>query len=792
MISIVRSLKGEVQNISFQELEHLLNNKYNEDELEGENLYEYFDMDKSDYKVHFDFDKKIPKKDKKKFNEEEYKEKILFHLNEIFGTKTTDYAISEDSRDIMVNNKRYYKVSYHFIMINRKTCNEDFVDKVKDINRYFKERGIPYDTSIYRKGMSKFRIVKCKKDDDKESLLKPLTYVNDLSKHLIQVVDDCHFIVIKDEILRIVRNNVDTKKVILEKVSGYDIKSTKRKEFITYHTIKKGIECPFASRVHKNNHLYLQESKNYLYLKCHSEDCQDKMRVLYKQYSVDKIQFDIRDFNSIRMSDDEDSDYEKKREYFENFYIYLWDTDSINRIKFTKNRQYNFYERELVEAKEKGLRQLKYNFRSKDKEGNDIIKTEIFIKKYLDDNFKKQYKNICFNPDMYKTDEYNLFYGYNYLEILSEDDEINDKDKKDLRFLLKFIKEQVCENDDEIFFYFISHLALIIQNPTFLNHIITVFYSSKEGTGKSSFLKFFSKVIGEAYSYFGGIEKIMDKHSNSSVGRFINVIEELKRNEFTNELKDYSQRDKVPYNEKYKSEVQIDAYVRYFINTNNNDCLFITKNDRRYAIYEFLKIDDEKKINRIDSIYENKKVIYLFGCYLKKFQMRPEQKKRRWWEMNKPNTKAYQLFLYNDNLSSFFKNLYLNKEYFKNIEYTMRTYIKNDILKMRITEFYEYYTNYCLRMNAKPKNKQNFMKAVTSTFKFIEEGVKNGYDIYKFDMKNLNIFLNIEPEYVNHYVETKEEDSDSNSEEEEEENSDSDEKIPIKKSKFFVKKRTKR
>ena len=629
-LKIVRTLSGEEQNITYAELTHLVDNKYDEEELEGDNLYEYVDLSKIEYKPHFDFDKKIPRKDKKKFNEEQYKEKILFHLNEIFGTTNSDYAISEDSRDIMVKNKRFYKISFHFTIVNKKTTNDDFLDKVKTINKYFKERGIPYDTAIYRNGLSKWRIAKCKKDDDEDSLLKPVTYINDLSKHLIQVVDNWVDLSIPDETLRIVKNNVDNKKVILEKISGYPIKHTRRKEFITYHTIEKGVECPFACRVHKNNHLYLQEAKNYLYLKCYSSECSDKMRVLYKQYSVDKTRFDIKDFNSIKMNDDEDSNYEKRREYFENFYIYLWDTDTISRIKSSKNRQYDFYERELVEAKVKGLKQLKYQFNGINKKGEAEVMTKSFIDNYLEDNFKKQYKNICFNPDMYKTDEYNLFYGYNYLEILGEDDEINDQDKKDLLFLLKFIKEQVCENDDKIYYYFISHLALIIQNPTFLNHIITVFYASKEGIFKSSFLKFFAKVIGQAYSYFGSIDKVMEKHSNSAVGRFINVIEELKRNEYTNELKDYSQRDKVPYNEKYKSEVQLDAYVRYFINTNNNDCLFITKNDRRYAIYEFNKVDDEKYVNRLDSIYENKKVIYLFGDYLKKFKMYPEQKKRRW------------------------------------------------------------------------------------------------------------------------------------------------------------------
>ena len=72
-----------------------------------------------------------------------------------------------------------------------------------------------------------------------------------------------------------------------------------------------------------------------------------------------------------------------------------------------------------------------------------------------------------------------------------------------------------------------SLLASIIQEPSFLNHIIAVFYSKKQGTGKSSFLKFFNSVIGSIYGYIGDFNQICDKHSSAQYQKLVNVIEEI-------------------------------------------------------------------------------------------------------------------------------------------------------------------------------------------------------------------------------------------------------------------------
>ena len=93
-----------------------------------------------------------------------------------------------------------------------------------------------------------------------------------------------------------------------------------------------------------------------------------------------------------------------------------------------------------------------------------------------------------------------------------------------------------------------------------------VLYSSEEGTGKSSFFKFISKVIGEGYCYFGNVDAIFDKHSSSFVGKLINVLEEVERNKHSEKLKELSASSRRNYNPKGQKDFQVNNFVRIFIN----------------------------------------------------------------------------------------------------------------------------------------------------------------------------------------------------------------------------------
>lgn len=746
--------------IDYEVLENKLLSKYNVKRKRGYSFYEFFDMSKTTFKMFFDIDLKIDLTDDT-FDEDDYINSFLIIIKELFNLVDDDLVISSDSRE----NNGKYKVSYH-VILQRKT-NIDYIKKnINKLNSFLKQteytigdKTYPFeiDNSIYSNGLQKFRTLYSKKDGDKNSLLVPLNHEDELYKHLLQITDDLEDVdfnhmnnIIKDNLDK---NNDTSLNNLDDILNDFNIINKKNCDNCIIYTIDKGFECPFSQRVHKNNHCYLVNfDDNTLLLKCFDEDCLNKIKVLYKNINLNTIEFDLKTFNSIPIPNNKKNNYEEKRIYFEKFYKYFVDSDTFYRVKNQYNKKYDYYNTDLIEIKKNGLIHLYYDEKNEiDGKKND---RKSFIKTYTFDNDRTNLFNIIFDPNETSKNYYNFFDGFNYSNVLDINDDITDEDISDFNFLLDFIKKNICENNDSFYDYFISHIASILQNPTFLNHIIFLLYSSKQGTGKSSFLKFLSKVIGQKYSYFGSYEQVLEKHSTSSLGKFINIIEEVdfkKSSKFNEDMKNLSQREEGIYNGKGKVETKINTFVRYFLTSNNSNSIVINKEDRRYVIYEFNKIDNEEDINRLDRIYENKKIIYLFGDYLMNYHIK--LKTRNDWIKKKPLTSSYKLFIHSDSICSLMKDLYKKEDYFNDEEITdnIKSTISDNIIKIKCKTLYSIYTDYCDECGMRPYTKINFYKKISTDYKYISKKTYNGYPRFIFNLEDINKHLDIEPTFKNHY-----------------------------------------
>lgn len=756
-ITVAEKLNGEIQTFEVNDLINKLKENFDIDFKTGLNFYEFFNMKTKEFKPHYDIEKYLDWDKREEFKSEEFKNIIYKCFNGLFNTNTVDWAVSEDNRLITKDNIKYFKISYHFTLINKKTNLKMMRIYNPIINSMLKPCGIKIDTSIYRAGMTKFRLPLCKKDNDTLSLLKPENYGNDLKNHIVQLIDGItENLEIEKRKLTMIKTRIKMSKSPKEVIKDYKVLSSKTlKDNIISYTVEMA-ECPFYKKKHTHNHQQILEIRGNLFLKCFSDRCKNKIKCIFKTGFTSNKNFDKYEFNSITISSDKKSNYYDKRKYFEMFYKYFRDSDTFYRVEYNFKPRMKYYERNLVEIKRTGLSDLKYQYEGKNKEGETIIKKGSFIKQYTtEDDTRTELFKIEFNPNSMSVNNrcYNLFDGFNYLNVLNEGEEINIKDRNDLKFLIKFLKNNVCDGNKKTYDYFISHFATIIQNPTFLSHMIFFFYSNKGGTGKSNFLKFISKVLGDKYSYFGSLEQIFQSHTTAHIGRFINIIEEIdttKLNKYYEDMKNYSQRERGLYNPKGQKEYEVDTYVRYFGTTNN--VLRIPRKDRRMVVFEFQKLEDEKDIERIDDIYENKKVYYLFGEYLKNYKITIE--KRSQWEKNKPLTPAYKKFLFSNSIDLFFRNFYLLKENLKDIN--THNYLKccmtkrdNDILLIKRNKIFDLYKFHCENMGMRPKQKQNFYKDIDNDYKFIEIKKSKGYDCYKFSLKTLNETMEIEGEYNN-------------------------------------------
>lgn len=794
-------------DLSYYQLYHFVRFVYrNSDTFKrGLTFYEYFNADNFDVKPRLDIDKKLYNMFHPRTGQnivvsedmqdpavlEEYVKTVLNNIYTILKSlfpdfEKEDYAIAKDCRWMRDKNEvPYYKISYHVVLWKKKVNSKIFkkyIESNLDKFRAF-ELQDAIDLSIYKGGLTKWRIPMCKKydvDQNKDnSLLVPLNNIDyeDFHKHIITYTVNC------EELELVIEN--DTESINTEEDISYN---TDAKDFISriednnkeIDAIKKkytyiGVpkyensieyidvleyEC---GQDHNNNHNYLIHDTNRatLKIKCHSTKCSNFSKILY-QPKNNYNDFNVNYFNNIPILEDKEDNYNHCKEYFEHFFKFMRDSNSFYRIDNTYDKRLKYFDRKVKPVKIEGYTDLLYK-----KKIDGEIKPEKFIEKYKNDPNKKSYFDLTFEPyskehdnEPIEDNNFNLFNGFNYETILTYDEkqEIDETKYADFKFLLEHIKEYHCSNNDQHFDFLMQFLANIIQKPQSIPQIILIFYSHSHGTGKSQFTRFIAEVIGNGLSFFGSLKQITETHTNAHIGKLINIVEEVDKystRTYENIIKDYSQRSYAPYNEKNKQIIQIKTFVRYFFTTNHIDGVHFDNEDRRYCLYTFEKIYDKNHIDRIQNILKDNVIKYLFGCYLSKYEIKYHNPNH--WNENRYKTPEYYNMMVEDSLKSFIKQIYFGE--YINIDEEDSKDLKLDeeekqCLFIHPNRFKTLFQEFCNDNGERKPKMMDVYKKMSTTYKeFIDSKVRVGRrKMYRFDLFKLGKFLNQpEDKIMNHY-----------------------------------------
>ena len=686
MIGISKTLKqSHPTEITINKLFVLLQNSFDEDERTGGNYYEFFNAREKYVKIYFDFEHEIDNNEHTLSNNNNYYDVIFDGLLKIFiNTEVDDWATTTDSREY----KNGYKMSYHFVCTKYKTTINELSDFVNDYIKYVDF--LPKtDCAVYRKGLCKWRTPYSQKDGDNKSLNLPLNFDNKKTfhKHIIQYTENLIILDLKTEILSTVFKTiekVEPKKMVEKIISDNNFIIVSRKTEKYTELINCKGYCPFANKNHTNNNLFIVVNKKSITLKCHSEQCKNCFKVLYNKkidINYEAVDFCRDEFNAIKILGEESNNYENCKNYFEFHYQYYRDSDSFLRLDYKYNIKYDYYTSRLVDIKKEGLRDLKY------KEGETF---KPFLEKYMNDYTRKEYLNTIFAPsslshrefvEFKNNKKYNLFKGFSYESI---DAEITEDDMLDFEELKNYHLKYMCDDNIDILNYLYSYLAQIIQQPNYLTHIILVLYSKEQGTGKSNFTKFISKIIGASLSEFVSIDEIIEKHSNSHVGKLLNTIEEVESSKLytaLNKIKDYSQREEANYNAKNKAIVSLDTFVRYIMCSNN--ALPIEPDDRRYFVINPKKCSCTDTIKKIDNLYDSSKMIYLFGNFLENYKI--NYNTRDDWDKQRPLTPVYYSMIKYDSVFEFLKSIFHHEtdgDYYFEVEDDILTIDRKDLFDL--------------------------------------------------------------------------------------------------------------
>lgn len=718
-IPITRTVNGKKKEINYEDLFDLLQKKYNPLKLTGMTCYEYYETTSGKtnkdnlFKPYFDVEIFLNKDDYEKLESSgipiqtyvhDLKDKLIEILSNLFNVNEDVIAVSTDCRRIFKKKDKYYKISYHLIISNKKVYIPDLHQYIKENLHIFEEEDIPRDAidlSVYKGNIKKFRIPYTKKiASDKHSLLKPLNFTDkeNYHKHLITITEGCEEIKLKIDNVEIERKNEKIRELNNEMTNYYEnikdnINATLNKfKKIGSKKEDKGCICFdidgfYCGNTHEHNHNYLIHNKSIhtISIKCHSDRCKNFEKVIYKPKTPTE-DFAIKFFQAIPIPENSLDNYLSVRDYFEKFFLLIRDSNTYMRIQKKYNNRHKFFEKHYGVIKLEGYSDLTYKCIKEGGKGEIIYKN--FLERYKKDIHKNSYLNLTFNPysplDKHppKDNYFNLFPGFNYIDVIDliTQDNISPDKYDDLDFLIDHIKTFICggihsknEKDEDmvekLFVYLMSFVANIIQNPQIVPHIILILYSKKHGTGKSGFTKFISSILGHDLSFFGTFEQITEKHTTAHVGKLLNVIEEVDNmttRKYNNKIKDFSQREKAVYNEKGKTIITVDTYVRYFMTTNDNNGVYFNDEDRRYVVYDFTKVE-EKYMNRCKALKElgidgyiakyekiinDPEIIYLFGKLLEGYDI--PFKSLSQWTKQRPLTKSYYLMKKKDPIEQFF------------------------------------------------------------------------------------------------------------------------------------------
>lgn len=718
---------------------------YNTNEIEF--IKPFIDIDITSYnKINMDDDNVIDKSNK--------------FLSKLFGDDINVIHTTHHRRLMKPGKKtKTYKKSYHFVIENKK-IKPSLLKKV--MKKYKTDYPIKdeknknsLDLSVYRDGDNKFRLpltikepaleTPTRKNPEKMSMSIDNTIEN-FSKYCLTLTENLDEISIKVDMNETVEekeekkeeekkdkhNNsksFDEKYYKLDKrdynkvnklISKYDMIDIK-KEALGWIINIKDFDCPFYDHDGTNNrYIHLDFLANKIYLRCHSENCENKRKILMENVFRDLNMFNLSIF--IRLFN-----YKLQKKYLENRVIYLSKSNEYKEIMIDKRN--NKYLEDIIFNPIATSTTL---IATKDGE-----KETMFGKIYAADRYRKIYSNTIFNPD--KEDEnrayYNEFFGMGYEKILPFDtdyDKVYQKQSSNLHFYEDFLLKYVCNGKVEVLEYFLCLLSFYVKYPQHLNHIILVLYSNEQGTGKSTFYEFLSKIIGKQYCESAEMEQINNTHSNLSYKKIINLIEELTydgKQSNAKKLKYKCQTETLILNEKCVSMRRIDNFVHYIITTNEYRSLPLEQEDRRHYPLEFTKIyDNPDYINKITKLYANKKFIYAFGYYLKNRTEPFDFTNLNNWITKRPTTDLFKLMINTDSLDKFLINL-ITCEFIEEKKIDQSVYdnyfreANNEILlrdeKLLIKKLDLYQLYYCsLDADRKKYQKDNFYREVINARKY--------------------------------------------------------------------------
>ena len=191
-------------------------------------------------------------------------------------------------------------------------------------------------------------------------------------------------------------------------------------------------------------------------------------------------------------------------------------------------------------------------------------------------------KGVAFNSS--DKDVLSIFHGYKY-------NVLNKVNYKLIEPFTNFIKEVICNNDNEAFTYVIGWIASIIQNPGVKTETALVL-KGLQGIGKNRFTDIISELLaGYSERNINEIEELTGNFNSIVENKMLLVLNEMKNNGEDrmvnfNSLKSKITDNTIRINEKFQPRHTAENVANFIFCTNNSFPVKIEAGDRRYVVLQ--------------------------------------------------------------------------------------------------------------------------------------------------------------------------------------------------------------
>ena len=196
-------------------------------------------------------------------------------------------------------------------------------------------------------------------------------------------------------------------------------------------------------------------------------------------------------------------------------------------------------------------------------------------------------------------------------------------DREGLEMIIDFIKNIICDHDDNLFDWLMTWIAVLVTCPKFKN-TTSVIMQSDQGCGKSKFCDFLALLLGRwTILETNSIEPVTQKHNVELASKRLVIINEMSviKEQFMSsfdKLKNIVSEEHLSIEPKGGERFTVKNLLNLIFCTNHKGSFVLERSDRRYCV---LEVSDERcqdidYFGRLEKRCFNKQTIDSFYMHL--------------------------------------------------------------------------------------------------------------------------------------------------------------------------------